>query len=353
MERLAMSSWNKSFFVIFILIVMGLLYLLAPILTPFLIGTFLAYLVNPLINYLMRLGLNRLSSVIIVFIALYSFLIISLVLIIPLIQLQIDALILLIPAVISWFHVILIPKLATLLHSQELVDPNTLKSLLSQQWGKAGFMAGAFVITVLKSGALLLHWIMNLIIIPLVTFYLLEDWKQFLASILNLVPKRLQAKTIILAKESDEVLSAFFRGQLLVMLAIGIYYSIGLSLIGLKIGIILGLILGIISIVPYLGFIIGIVTASIAAYLQMGEMHDVYLVWVVFLAGQLLDALFITPNLVGDRIGLHPVAVILAVLAGGSLFGFFGVLLALPTTAVIMVWLRHLGRSYHESPLYR
>ncbi len=348
-----MSSWNKNFFIIFILSLAGLFYLLAPILTPFLIGTFLAYLVNPLINHLMRWHINRLTSVIIVFITLYSILIVSILLLIPLIQEQIDALIALIPVLINWFQLTLIPEVATLFHSQELVNSETIKNLLAENWGKASSVAGVFITTVLKSGILLMHWIMNLIIIPLVTFYLLKDWNKFIKSIHDLIPKRFQATATTIAKDCDDVLSAFFRGQFLVMLVIGIYYSIGLSLIGLKIGIILGLIIGIITIVPYLGFIVGILSASIAAYLQIGGMQPVFWVWTLFLAGQLLDALFITPNLVGDRIGLHPVAVILAVLAGGSLFGFFGVLLALPTTAVIMVWLRHLGRSYHESQLYR
>jgi predicted PurR-regulated permease PerM len=348
-----MTNSNKSFFIICGLIFLGLIYLLAPILTPFLVGAFLAYLVNPLINHLMRLRLSRLTSVIIIFITLFLILTISILLLIPVIQEQIDALILLVPIAINWFQFTLLPSVATFLHSQELVNSDTIKNLLSQHWGKAGSLASTFVSTVLKSGFLLLTWLMNLIIIPLVTFYLLKDWKKLLTNIHNLIPKHLQKKAVIIAKECDEVLSAFFRGQLLVMLTIGIYYSIGLSLVGLKIGIILGLILGIISIVPYLGFIVGILTASIAAYIQIGDLHSVLWVCSLFLIGQLLDALFITPNLVGDRIGLHPVVVILAVLAGGSLFGFFGVLLALPATAVIMVWLRHLEHSYKESQLHR
>lgn len=348
-----MTNWNKSYFIFLGLIFAGFIYLLAPVLTPFVIGAFLAYLVNPLINHLMKLHLSRLTSVIIVFVTLFSILTLCILLLIPLIQEQIDALFLLIPAAINWFQFSLIPKVATFLDSQELVNPTTVKTLIAQHWGKAGSIANVFVTTVLKSGILILNWLLNLIIIPLVTFYLLRDWKKLLTNIHNLIPRHLQATVVRIAKECDEVLSAFFRGQFLVMLAIGVYYSVGLSIIGLKIGIILGLILGIISIVPYLGFIVGILTASIAAYLQMGDMHPVFWVWLLFLLGQVLDALFITPNLVGDRIGLHPVAVILAVLAGGSIFGFFGVLLALPTTAVIMVWLRHLERSYQESQLYR
>lgn len=348
-----MTSWNKNFFIFLGLLFIGLIYLLAPVLTPFLVGAFLAYLVNPLIHHLMRLHLSRSVSVIIVFVTLFSILIVGILLLIPLIQEQINALILLIPVAINWFQYTLIPSVATFLNSQEVVNVATIKTMLTQQWGKASSFAGAFVTTVLKSGFLILTWFMNLIIIPLVTFYLLKDWETLLINIRNLIPKHLQTTVVPIAKECDEVLSGFFRGQLLVMLVIGIYYSIGLSLIGLKIGIILGLILGLISIVPYLGFIVGILTASIAAYLQIGSMHAVFLVWALFLAGQLLDALFITPNLVGDRIGLHPVAVILAVLAGGSLFGFFGILLALPVSAVIMVWLRHLKRSYQKSQLSR
>lgn len=348
-----MPMWNSLFFIIAGLVFFAFIYLLVPILTPFLTGAVLAYLVNPLVNHLMHWHLSRLLSVVIVFILLFVVLLLIVLLLIPLIQEQIDTFIILIPKAIDWFQANLVPKIASYLGNQELFNSTMIKSAIAKNWAKAGNVASIFFTTVLASGALIISWILNLIIIPVVTFYLLRDWKKLIDKIHNLIPRHVEATIVKIVKECDQVLSAFFRGQLLVMLVVGIYYSIGLTAIGLNVGIILGLILGLISIVPYLGIIVGIITASLAAYLQFGTFHPVLLVWLLFAIGQLLDSLFITPHLVGDRIGLHPLAVIFSVLAGGSLFGFFGVLLALPVSAVIMVWLRHLEHSYQKSQLYQ
>jgi predicted PurR-regulated permease PerM len=189
--------------------------------------------------------------------------------------------------------------------------------------------------------------------VPVVTFYLLLDWNKIIKNIDQLLPRSIEPTIAKLIKESDQVLSAFFRGQLLVMLGLSIIYGVGLSLTGLSIGLILGLILGLISIVPYLGLIVGVLIASIAALIQFGTFSSLLSIWLVFLIGQLCESLLLTPYLVGDRIGLHPVAVIFAVLAGGTLFGFFGVLLALPVAAVLMVWLRFLNNRYHKSAFYQ
>jgi predicted PurR-regulated permease PerM len=184
-------------------------------------------------------------------------------------------------------------------------------------------------------------------------FYLLIDKNTIIKKTRNLLPRRIEPTVVKITKECNSVLSAFFRGQLLVMLSISIYYSIGLTLLGLRIGLILGLIIGTISIVPYLGVIVGVIAASIAAFVQFGSFTPVLLVWLLFIVGHSLDHMFLTPKLIGDRIGLHPIAVIFAVLAGGKLFGFFGILLALPAAAVIMVWLRFLVKHYHGSRLYQ
>lgn len=348
-----MQTWKNVFAVFLVIFLAGLFYLLAPILTPFLMGTLLAYLVNPLITRLMRWRLKRLTSVIIIFCLLLLVIVASTLLLIPLIQEQIDTVIILLPKAIEWIQLTLIPKIAVFLHSQEIINSTTIKTALSQQWSKMGSYAGTFLSTILQSGTFIIHCIINVIITSVVTFYLLRDWDSILENTLNLIPRHLESGVVQIAKECDAVLSSFIRGQFLVMLVIGLYYSIGLSLIGIDIGILLGIVLGAISIVPYLGFILGVGIASIAAYLQFGEWHPVLLVLSLFFAGQILDAIIITPKLIGDRIGLHPVAVILAVLAFGSLFGFFGVLLALPTAAVIRVWLLHLERRYEESQLYQ
>lgn len=346
-------TWNNVFYIVIVVLFGLLIYLLAPVLTPFLIGALLAYLVNPLVNYLMRWGLKRLTCVIIVFLFTFFALFLSVLLLIPLIQAQINTLATLIPAMIRWVQESMLPAITTFLGNREAIDPATLKLVISKEWAKAGTIISVFLNTVIHSGLVIATWVMNLVIIPIVTFYLLRDWKKLLNKIRHLIPRHFEEEAILIAKECDSVLSGFFRGQLLVMLAIAIYYSIGLSVIGLDIGIILGLIIGLISIVPYLGIVIGIIIASVTAIIQFGTFQSVLLVWLLFMVGQVLDSLFVTPKLIGDRIKLHPIAVIFAVLAGGSLFGFFGVLLALPVTAVIMVWLRHLERKYQSSQLYQ
>lgn len=349
-----MQAWNSIIYFLIGLLFIAILYYLAPVLTPFLIGALLAYLVNPLVNRLMHFHLKRLTSVIIVFSALFFSLFLIVLLFIPVIQQQISTLFILIPKAIDWVQMTLLPKISFLLSGQqELFNPQTLKSVVATNLSKASGIAGAFLTTIMQSGILLIHWLLNLIIIPVVTFYLLRDWELLLYKIKTLIPRHAEPTVLKIAKECDQVLNAFFRGQFLVMLAIGIYYSIGLSIIGLNISIVLGLTIGLISIVPYLGIIVGIIVASLAAYLQFGLFYDVLLVWGIFAIGQVLDTLFVTPNLIGNRIGLHPVAVIFAVLAGGTLFGFFGVLLALPVAAVIVIWLRHLEHSYQQSQLYR
>ena len=316
-------------------------------------GALLAYLVDPLVTQLMRLHLPRLLSVIIIFSLLFFVIVLLVIFLIPVIQTQLENLSDALPDMLDWIQVTGIPWLSEQLGIHE-PSMNTLKTSLVEHLTKSGDnTASKFFNTVLHSGFVLVEWLINLILIPVVTFYLLLDWNKVIGGINHLIPRRIEPTVVKLVKECNAVLSAFFRGQFIVMIALGVLYSIGLTLIGLRIGLILGLIIGMISIVPYLGVIVGIVVASIAAYIQFGALSSVLLVWLLFVLGHILEHTYLTPKLVGNRIGLHPVAVIFAILAGGKLFGFFGVLLALPAAAIIMVWLRFLMSQYHASPLYR
>lgn len=348
-----MQTWNKTFIIALIALTGGLIYLLAPVLTPFLTAALLAYLVNPMVNQLMRLKIPRLFSVITVFIILFAVMTLLIFLLVPLVQQQIETLTDVIPNVIFWGQKNILPWLSTTFGTPEIISVATIKTTLVEHLPKTGNVAAKFLNTVVHSGMVLAEWLINLVLIPVVTFYILRDSNILKRNIRSYLPRSIEPTVVELVKECDSVLSAFFRGQFLVMLSLGVFYSIGLTLVGLQIGLILGLIVGLISIVPYLGMIIGITTATIAAFVQFGEFKYVLLVWLVFAIGQMLESVFLTPNLVGDRIGLHPVAVIFAVLAGGSLFGFFGVLLALPVAAVIMVWLRFLTKHYQASNLYK
>ncbi len=167
-----------------------------------------------------------------------------------------------------------------------------------------------------------------------------------------MIPRRYAPTVAKLARESDRVLAAFLRGQFYVMLALGLVYSIGLAMIGLELALLIGMLAGLISFVPYLGAAIGIILACLAAIVQFQDVMYLLPVAAVFAVGQALESMLLTPLLVGDQVGLHPVAVIFAVLAGGQLFGFMGVLLALPVASVIMVILRHIHDLYRDSQFY-
>jgi predicted PurR-regulated permease PerM len=199
----------------------------------------------------------------------------------------------------------------------------------------------------------LVNLAVGFVLVPVVGFYLLRDWDLLVERVSTLVPRGAAPTVARLARESDQVLGAFLRGQLSVMIALGAIYGIGLWLVGIDVGPLIGMIAGLISFVPFLGAIVGVVMALIAALVQYHDWLHVILVAVVFAVGQTLEGYVLVPKLVGDRIGLHPVAVIFAVLAGGELFGFIGVLVALPVAAVAMVLLRYAHERYRQSAMYR
>lgn len=330
-----------------------LFYVLSPILMPFFIAAFIAYLTDPLVNQLQRLKLPRLCAVMVVFVLLGAFITLFLLIFIPLLQQQIINFINKIPDIMSWIELSLFPWLNQHLGLSLNLNTNYFKQVLPNDLKQAGSVINSVGHTIFSSSKALFVWIANLLFIPVLLFYLLRDWPLLLKNIKQLLPRRNEPTITILAQECNDVLGAFLRGQLLVMLSLGIIYSLGLALIGLNTSFLIGLSAGLLCIVPYLGFIVGITAALIAALVQFHDIaHCIYVV-IVFVAAQSIEGTILTPNLVGDRIGLHPVAVIFAILAGGQLFGFFGILLALPVAAVAMVFLRHLRQRYINSQLYR
>ena len=330
-----------------------LVYLLGPILSPFLLAALLAYLGDPLVDRLQGLRMSRTWGVIVVFSLFLVVIILALLLLVPQIEKQIVYLLKKLPDYIDAIQHKLIPWLTTRLGMEEIkIDMDTLKQWFGQHWQQAGGIAKIVLGSLSNSGLALVGLIGSLVLIPVVTFYLLRDWDDLVQRIRELIPRRSEPVVSKLARESDEVLGAFLRGQFLVMLALGIIYSVGLWMAGLKLALLIGLLAGLVSFVPYLGFIVGILAAGIAMMLQTQQILDLVYVVAVFGVGQLLESVVLTPALVGDRIGLHPVAVIFAVMAGGQLFGFLGVLLALPVAAILVVIFRHMHEGYLKSPLY-
>ena len=234
----------------------------------------------------------------------------------------------------------------------KVFDLSVLKETFLANWQQVGGTAASLVKSVSKSGLVLAGFLANLVLIPVVTFYLLRDWEAVVRRIDELLPRTVEPTVAKLAHDCDEILGTFMRGQLSVMLALGVVYSVGLWIVGLDLALLIGMLAGIVSFVPYLGFIIGILTAGIASVVQFHDVLHLGYVVIVFIVGQMLEGMVFTPLLVGDRIGLHPVAVIFAVMAGGQLFGFVGILLALPVAAVIAVVLRYVHERYVSSELY-
>lgn len=330
-----------------------LLYLLAPILTPFLISAFLAYIGDPAVDRLETIKFSRTLSVVFVFFLMliigFSFILV----IFPLIEEQIRRLLIRLPEMIDWVQAELIPWASQRFGIEtDSINLDGIKQSLTGHWQALGNIAGKFLTQVSASGQLLLLWVSYLLLIPVVTFYLLRDWDSIVAKIRTLIPRRYEFVSVKLVKECDAVLSEFFRGQLMVMIAQGIIYSIGLWIVGLEFSLLIGMTAGMVSFVPYLGSIVGIVIASVAAFMQYQEFLPIIYVLIVFAVGQTLEGVVLSPLLIGDRIGLHPVAVIFAVMAGAQLFGFFGMLIALPAAAVIVVLLRYFHEQYLSSHFY-
>jgi len=191
------------------------------------------------------------------------------------------------------------------------------------------------------------------VLIPIISFYFLLDWERMLQSFRRLIPRPYEASVLTIVRECHGVLGAFVKGQFLVMLLLGIVYAVGLQLIGLEVGLIIGMIAGLASIIPYLGFGVGIISAVVATFFQFGlDWTQLLFVGIVFMIGQMVEGYILQPFLLGDKIGLSPVAVVFAVLAGAQLGGFLGMLIALPVAAVIVVLLKHARDGYEKSRLY-
>ena len=319
---------------------------------PFLSAAVLAYIADPLVDKLEK-KISRTLAVSVVFFGLSLFAILLLLILLPLLERQFVVLAEKLPLYIDRAQLYILPLLKEQFGLDiGSFDLNMLKQSLSNYWKTAGGIAANILSSISHSGLVLAGWIANFLLMLVVTFYLLRDWDYLMAKIHALLPRKNEKIIVILAKESDEVLGAFFRGQMLVMLALSAVYTIGLTLVGLDTALLIGVLAGLVSFVPYLGFIVGIVIASIAVLMQFQEIMPLFYVAIVFITGQMLEGMLLTPWLVGEKIGLHPVAVIFSVLAGGQLFGFVGVLLALPVAAVIAVLLRHVLTRYTESELY-
>jgi predicted PurR-regulated permease PerM len=347
-----MTDSQKWLILAAILLTGWLVYLLAPVITPFLIAAMLAYLCDPLVDRLEK-KVSRTMAVLLVFAALLAALLVLLLILIPLLQEQVLSLLRRLPELLTWLQESLLPQVTAKLGIDAAsINLDSLRTTLQENWRDIGNFAGMVFLRISDSGQAIIAWFAYAVLIPVVTFYLLRDWDTLMSNLRALIPRKYEPTVVSLTRDCDSILSEFLRGQMLVMLALALIYAIGLWLVGIEFALLIGLIAGLISFVPYLGAIVGIGLAGIAAFMQYQDILHLIYVLIVFGIGQTIESLLLSPWLVGDRIGLHPVAVIFAVLAGGQLFGFVGVLLALPLAAVCMVLLRYAYTQYQGSSLY-
>lgn len=328
-------------------------WLLGPILTPFVLAAGLAYVGDPFVDRLEAWRLPRTAAVLLVFVLLALAFTLLILLLFPLLEQQVRAFVNNLPRYVAWLQARIQPLINALLPEGQQLDAEAVRQLIAKHLGTAGNFATTVFKHIFSSGTALIAFIANLIMVPVIAFYLLRDWDHLVAWVTDLLPRRSVSTISELARETDAVLGQFIRGVLLVMLVLGLIYTVGLTLAGLELAVLIGVLAGMVSFVPYLGFFVGLAASSIAMLVQTGG-DWMSLIWiaVVFGIGQIVEGAILQPLVVGERIGLHPVAVIFAVLAGGYLFGFVGVLLALPAAAAIAVLVRYAGRRWRASDLY-
>jgi predicted PurR-regulated permease PerM len=328
--------------------------LLGPVLTPFVAAGILGYMLLPLVERLVKLKVPRILAVMIVILTTILVILGLLFLIVPIVQKEVAQIKLQLPSLTAQITGEVIPKLKQWLNLDIKLDAATVKAWLTEHMASGGTDVAATVFNYAKSGwSAALEVIGLVFLVPVVLFYVLLDYPRIKPKAIDLVPPRWREQGGQWAGEIDHMLSQYLHGQLKVMAALAVYYCVALVIGGFDLWLPIGILTGMLVFIPYLGFALGLVFALGAGLLQFGLAKGLILVAVIYGIGQGLESIVLTPKLVGEQIGLHPLAVILALLAFGYLLGFIGVLLALPISACLVVGLRHVHRNYLASPFYK
>ncbi|OYW08031.1 MAG: AI-2E family transporter [Rhodospirillales bacterium 12-71-4] len=329
------------------------IWLFSAILTPFVLAACIAYFLDPPTTRLARLGVPRAVAAFLLVLGLTALALLAMLLLYPLLVAQIGVLVVRTPAYVTGIGQAVRQALEAAQNAfgPEVVDAQ-LRDLVIGQAGQVVTFLGTAVARLIGGGVALFNVFALLVVTPIVGFYLLRDWQRMMARIESWLPRRSAQVLRQLAHDTDRVLSAWLRGQLLCCAILAAFYAAGLSAVGLELGLTVGLMAGLLSFIPYVGSMTGFVTAVVLAMAQFGTWNEVGLVVAVFVVGQVVEGYVIYPRLLGDRVELHAVWVIFALFAGGVAFGFLGVLLAVPMAAAIGVLARFWLRRYLESPLY-
>ncbi len=349
--RLSESHNWHVWLVLFLLFCLAI-YVLRSVLMPFVAGIVLGYLFDPLATRFEKCGMSRTWATVLVFSTVILIAVPAVVLLFGMVNEQLTLFVEAAPGYISAFIRRTEPILSGLQERFPSLEIANLKTVIKDNMTNGLQFGGRLLRGLISNGFALINLISLLLITPVVAFYMLRDWDTFVKKVDNLLPRK--SKNIIREqfRQIDRALSGFIRGQLSVCVILGVYYSIGLKFIGLELGVLVGFLAGLISFIPYVGSISGLVISIIMALAQFNNYAKILEVIAVFVAGQFVEGNFLTPKLVGDNIGLHPVWMMFALLAGGVLLGFLGLMIAVPVAAIIGVLVRYTINNYKKSALY-
>lgn len=340
------------FWLVLLVVVLICTYLLRSVLLPFVAGMAVAYLLDPICDRLERWKLSRTWATTIVTVVFVLICVVILLILVPAVVSQIVTLIERAPAYVSAIQREIGELIAML---KDRLEPATLERLQEAMRGsadKAIAWATNLLGGVISGGVAFINFVALLVITPVVAFYLLRDWDRLVEQADDALPRKHLETIRGLAKQVDETLAGFLRGQGMVCIILAVFYAVGLTFAGLDFGLVVGLIAGFLSFIPYVGSLVGLVLSVGLALAQFDSLTDVAIVAAVFFVGQAIEGNVLTPKLVGEKVGLHPVWVMFALLAGGALFGFVGVLLAVPVAAIVGVGVRFAIGQYRESHYY-
>lgn len=339
------------FWIIVAAVLIGLTYAVRGILLPFILAFVLAYILNPLVVRWQKKGASRTKASLGVLVGLIVAILSVFLILIPILQAQIIGFVQKVPAYANALWIKLQPLFdwfgSYISHEQISLFKQSLSSQSLGFFNKIGLA----LLDTVSGGLILFNIITFILITPVITFYLLNDWETIVTKIKGLVPEKKKDFIQGQMAQIDTTLSAFIRGQAMVCLFLALFYGIGLTLIGLDLGFGVGFVAGVLSFIPYVGSLTGFILSLLLAVTQAGSWWLFGGILLVFGIGQFLEGYVVTPKLVGDKVGLHPAWIIFALFAGGSLFGFLGVLLAVPITAVLGVLLRD-GIGFYKNSLF-
>ena len=328
-------------------------YVLRSVLLPFVAGIIIGYLLDPWTSKIEKLGISRTFASLLVMFLMILLLIPALIALFSVIDTQVGHFVSVIPQYLASFAKKIEPVIANLQTHFPALEPEKIREYLNNNMANALKLTGNLIRRLITGGFALVNIISLLLVTPVVAFYMLRDWDKFIAQVDSLLPKKSKKNIEKQAREIDNILSSFIRGQLSVCVLLGTFYAVGLYIVGLDLGVLVGFLAGIISFIPYVGSITGFLVSILIAFAQFDSVIPILQVVGVFVVGQFIEGNFLTPNLVGDSVGLHPVWIMFALLTGGVLLGFLGLMIAVPVAAIIGVLIRHAIINYKESSLYK